>query len=189
MTVPRVLVGIALLILGRKAFWLFVGGVGFVLGMTVATRVVRVEPYWIALGVAVIAGLLGALWALYMQQVAVGVAGFLVGGYLALNLVRTLGWDLERLLSSPYGPWLAFIVGGILCAVLVGVLFEWALIVLSSITGAYLIAQAIQVHPGTKALLFAVLAAIGVVIQAILLRRERMVRPAPKTEHRESTWR
>ena len=27
---PRILVGIALLIMGRKAFWLFVGGVGFV---------------------------------------------------------------------------------------------------------------------------------------------------------------
>jgi hypothetical protein len=189
MTIPRVLVGIALLILGRKAFWLFVGGVGFVLGMAVATRVVRVEPYWIALGIALIAGLLGALLALYLQQVAVGVAGFLVGGYLALNLVRTLSWDLEQLVAAPYGSWLAFIAGGILCAVLVGALFEWALIALSSITGAYLISQVIQVYPGTKVLLFAVLAAIGIVIQAILLRQERMVRPEPKTEHRESTWR
>jgi len=182
-------VGIALLILGRKAFWLFVGGVGFVLGMMVATRVVQVEPLWIVLGIALVAGLLGALLALYLQQIAVGVAGFLVGGYLALNLVRTLGWDLQRLLPAPYGLWLAFVVGGILCAVLVGALFEWALIILSSITGASLITQAVQVHPGTSVLLFAVLAATGIVIQAILLRQERKVPPAPTTEHRESTWR
>ena len=189
MTIPRVLVGIALLILGRKAFWLFVGGVGFVLGMTVTTRVVQVEPYWIRLGIALVAGLLGALLALYLQQIAVGVAGFLVGGYLALNLIYTLGWDVERLLPAPYGMWLVFIAGGILCAVLIGALFEWALIILSSITGASLITQVVQVHPGTSVLLFAVLVATGIVIQAILLRQERLVRPKPETEHRESTWR
>jgi hypothetical protein len=189
MTVPRILVGIALLILGRKAFWLFVGGVGFVLGMTVATRVVQVESVWIVLGIALIAGLLGALLALYLQQIAVGVAGFLVGGYIALNLARTLGWDLERLLVAPYGSWVVFIVGGILCAVLVGALFEWALIILSSITGASLITQSVQVHPGTSVLLLALLVATGVVIQAILLRQERTVRPASQEEHKESTWR
>ncbi len=189
MIIPRVVIGIALLILGRKAFWLFVGGVGFVLGMIVATRVVQVEAVWIVLGIALIAGLLGALLALYLQQIAVGVAGFLVGGYIALNLVRTLGWDLEQLLPAPYGSWVAFIVGGILCAVLVGALFEWALIVLSSVTGASLIMQAVQVHLGTGVLLFAVLVATGIVIQAILLRQERSVRPEPQEERKESTWR
>jgi hypothetical protein len=183
------LVGVALLILGRKAFWLFVGGVGFVLGMTVARRVVQVEPRWIVLGIALIAGLLGALLALYLQQIAVGAAGFLVGGYLALSLVRTLGWDVEQLLAAPYGAWLVFILGGIVCAVLVGALFEWALIILSSVTGAYLIVQTIQIHPGTRVLLFAALAATGIVIQAVLLRQERSVRPVPQEEQKESTWR
>jgi hypothetical protein len=157
--------------------------------MIVATRVVQVEPPWIVLGIALIAGLLGALLALYLQQIAVGVAGFLVGGYTALNLARSLDWDLERLLPTPYGAWVVFIVGGILCAILVGALFEWALIILSSVTGASLITQAVQIHPGTSILLFAVLVATGIVVQAILLRQERMVRPAPKAEHRESTWR
>ena len=38
MTVVGILVSVALLVLGRKLFWLFVGAVGFVAGALLATR-------------------------------------------------------------------------------------------------------------------------------------------------------
>jgi hypothetical protein len=188
MIIPRILVGIALLFLGRKAFWLFVGGVGFVLGMYVATQVVRAPRGWVVLVIALAAGLVGALLAMVLQQVAVGLAGFVAGGYAAWNLVDMLGWELGQRSLGTWKPWLIFIIGGVLFAVLIGALFEWALIVLSSITGATLIAQSVGIEAGIKVLVFAVLVAIGIVVQAMFYRAERSRRPT-KTRWPTSTWR
>jgi hypothetical protein len=66
---------------------------------------------------------------------------------------------------------------------LVLALFEWALIILSSLTGAILIVQTI--HPGTllAAILTAVLFIVGIVIQAGLRRRAQPP-PAPPARTR-----
>jgi hypothetical protein len=186
--IPRVLMGIALLILGRKAFWLFVGGVGFVLGLYVATQVVRVQGGWVVL-FALAGGLLGALLAVVLQHVAVGLAGFVAGGYVAWNLADMLGWELGRRTLGAWEPWLVFVGGGIVFAVLIGALFEWALIVLSSITGATLVIQSIGLNPGAQAALFALLVATGVVVQAMLYRQERLRSPSARTRRPDSTWR
>jgi hypothetical protein len=189
MVIPRVLVGIGLLTLGRKAFWLFVGGVGFVLGLYVATQIVGAPQGWLVLVIGLAGGLLGALLALVLQHVAVGLAGFVAGGYVAMSLAQLWGWELDSRLFGAWKPWLVFVLGGILFAVLIGVLFEWALIVLSSVTGATLITQAIRVQPAVQAFLFAVLVGVGVVVQAILYRSERSRRPDTKAQRPSSTWR
>ena len=189
MIIPRILVGIALLFLGRKAFWLFVGGVGFVLGMYVATQVVHAPRGWMVLVIALAAGGIGALLALVLQQIAVGLAAFVAGGYVAWNLVDMLGWELGRRSLGAWEPWLVFIVGGVLFAVLIGALFEWALIVLSSITGATLITQSVGIEAGVQALVFAVLVAAGIVVQAMFYRAERLRSPRSKTRWPNSTWR
>ena len=178
MFVPRTIVGAALLVFGRKAFWLFVAGVGFMAGLYVATQTIQLESGWFVLGVAVVGGLLGALLALLLQNVGVVLAGFVGGGYLAMTLVESLGWGQRLLAGLPYRSWVVFITGGILGAVLIGVLFDWALIVLSSIMGATLITQAVPIEGAGQGLLFAVLLATGIVVQAILMRRDRSQRPS-----------
>jgi hypothetical protein len=181
MFVPRTIVGVALLVFGRKAFWLFVAGVGFLAGLYVATQTIRFESGWWVFGVAAAGGLLGALLALVLQNVGVGLAGFLGGGYVAMTLVESLGWGQRLLADLPYRSWVVFIAGGILGAVLIGVLFEWALIILSSVIGATLIAQAIPLEGNRQGVLLVVLFAVGVLVQMILMRRERANRPAPFT--------
>ncbi len=64
-------VGAALLILGRKLFWVFVGAIGFVLGMDIASRFLQGRPDWLILIVALGAGVLGALLALFLQRACV----------------------------------------------------------------------------------------------------------------------
>jgi hypothetical protein len=189
MIIPRVFVGIGLLILGRKAFWLFVGGVGFVLGLYVATRIVPVSQGWLVLVLALVGGLLGALLAVVLQHIAVGLAGFVAGGYVAMNVVDMSGWEVGRRLPGAWENWLVFIVGGIIFAVLIGVLFEWALIILSSITGATLITQSLQLQASLLLPLFVVLVATGILVQALLYRAERSHPPPPKARRPESTWR
>jgi hypothetical protein len=167
MTIFRILAGVALLTLGRKLFWLFVGMIGFVVGISLAGQFLRGQPDWVILIIALAAGLLGALFALLLQRLAVWLAGFIAGGYIAISLLSELGWGTDGL------PWLPFLIGGIIGAVLVMVLFDWTLIILSSLTGATVIVQEAHFGRLIMVLLFVVLFTVGIVIQASLMRQDR----------------
>ncbi len=160
-------VGAALLILGRKLFWVFVGAIGFVLGMDIASRFLQGRPDWLILIVAFGAGILGALLALFLQRAAVLVAGFFSGGHIAKTVLSLFGWQP----SLP--AWIPVIIGGIIGAVLLYALFDWALIFLSSLSGAGLILQTFTVSQQTQGLLFIVLVVSGVFIQAGLMKRDK----------------
>jgi hypothetical protein len=177
MFLPRVIVGAALLSLGRKAFWLFVAGVGFVAGIYLATWAFQFKSDWAVLSAAVAGGLLGALLAMVFQSVGLGLAGFVGGGYAASTLFEAVGWGQRFMADMSYRSWVVFVVGGILGALLIGLLFDWALIALSSVIGAMLITQAVPIQGVGQALLFLVLVATGVVVQWILMRRDRSKRP------------
>jgi hypothetical protein len=173
--------GIALLVLGRRLFWLFVAGAGFVTGLVLAPRLFPEGSQAIVLIVAVGLGIVGALLTLLFQRVAIAVAGFLIGGYLAM----ALGDNLQLLPQSLPG-WFFFLIGGIIGAVLVAALFDWALIILSSITGAALVIDALQASPHVFApagadagladngallmVVFVVLLAAGLIIQSRAMR-------------------
>jgi hypothetical protein len=166
MNILRILIGILVLTLGRRLFWLFVGVVGFALGFTFATEFFQAQPGWlivIALGI----GLLGALLAVFVQQIAIGVAGFIGGGYITLTVANALGWD-----PGP-AAWLPFLIGGVFGLVLMIVIFDWALIVLSSLVGAGLIVEAIQLREPVEVALFVILVIVGIVVQASLMQRDQ----------------
>jgi len=158
----RLAVGAVLLVLGRKLFWLFVAAVGFAAGWTVTADLLHVQPEWLALAIAIAAGVLGAVLATFVQKIAVGLAGFLAGAFLAAGLMPML-----NLAAGPWA-WVAFVVGGILGAVLLGAAFEWALIGLSSLAGAMLIANALDLSSTLHLLVLLGLFAVGVVLQSAL---------------------
>ena len=133
----RILAGLLLLFLGRRLFWLFVGVIGFVAGMTFGTQFFAGQPEWVVLVVAILSGLIGIFLAFFLQRIAVAVAGFLAGALLATNFLSGIS------LSVP--PLFPMIIGGIIGAILLSLVFDWALIFLSSATGAALIVQ--SVHP------------------------------------------
>jgi signal transduction histidine kinase len=166
MDILRVLVGVAMLTLGQKLFWLFVGGIGFVYGIHIAAEFFYGQPAWIVIVIALLAGLLGSLIALFLQNVAVWLAGLSAGSYFLVTLLNVFGWNDSRLY------WLSFLVGGIIGAVLMAAVFDWALIILSSMTGALLITQSIQFTPQITALSFSVLFIVGLIVQASLMIKE-----------------
>lgn len=63
----RIIEGIALLTLGRKLFWLFVGLIGFEAGTQFAGRMFVAMPEWMTLLIAIAVGLLGAILAIFLQ--------------------------------------------------------------------------------------------------------------------------
>jgi hypothetical protein len=166
MNVIRLLIGGFLLLLGRKLFWLFVAAVGFAAGWAVATNLLHVQPDWVALVLAVVVGVVGALLAHFVSRVAIGLAGFLAGGFLTLSLVGLL--DLQ----ADWWGWVAFIVGGILGALLLGAALDWALIGLSSLAGAFLIGEvledAVNLSSTAHLLVLVGLFVVGVIIQAAM---------------------
>ena len=163
------LVGVIVLLFGRKLFWLCVAAVGFAAGVEIAPHLVQQPSPLVALTFALVLGFVGALLALFLQKVAIGIAGFVAGGRLALAVAAAFVGD-----SAQY-YWLTFIIGGVVGAILLLILFDWALIFLSSIVGAYLIQAVVTLPPTGTTILFIVLVVVGVLIQAGALRRSRVV--------------
>lgn len=167
MLVLRILIGIALLLLGRKLFWLFVGGIGFVTAMDLTVRFLPQSAPFVAIVAGLLVGVIGALLAIFLQQVAVGVAGFLAGGAFVLSLIDLLGMGQTTVLA-----WVLVVIGAVAGLVLALALLDWALIVLSSLSGAGLVAQAVDVTPPLALVIFAVALVVGIVVQARVLQRE-----------------
>jgi Domain of unknown function (DUF4203) len=165
MDILTVIAGILLLILGRHLFWLFVGIVGFIAGMNLATQYLTGQSDWVIIVVGLVAGLIGAILAVLFQRIAVAVAGFLAGSYLAAYLMASLGVDMAQFEG------IVTIIAGILGAILVFVLFDWALILLSSLVGSSLIVPALTADPQLQLVLFLVLAVFGILVQAGMLKR------------------
>jgi hypothetical protein len=166
-------VGVLLLFLGRRLYWLFVGGVGFVVGYSLASGLTGRTPEPTALLIGLGAGLLGVVLALFLQRLAVVVAGFLAGAWLGVEVARALGT------SSPGTPWLAALIGGVAGAVLSAALFDAVLAVLSSLVGAALLTKLIGGRLLTQGVVFIGLTLLGIAVQAGTKRR-RAFRDDPR---------
>lgn len=163
------LIGAIVLLFGRKLFWLCVAAVGFAAGMEFAPHLIQEPTPLLQLTIALVLGFVGALLALLLQKLAIGLAGFLIGARLAVGLAASF------IVAAESYYWLTFVIGGVIGAILLVALFDWALILLSSITGAYLIVNAI-VLPATGATIALLgLTILGIVVQAGLQRRQRRV--------------
>jgi len=160
-----ILIGAVVLLFGRRLFWLCVAAVGFAAGMEVAPHLVHEPSAVLQLSVAIVIGFVGALLALFLQKVAIAIAGFLAGGKLAMALVAAFITEGARY------PGVTFVIGGIIGAVLLLSLFDWALIVMSAVVGAYLIGHTIVLPPTGETILFVGLAVLGIIVQAANFRR------------------
>jgi hypothetical protein len=156
----RLITGILLLLFGRNLFWLFCAAIGFLVGAALAARALPGQPEWVMLVVGLAVGLVGALLALVLPNVIGMIAGFAAGGYLALTLIEAVGARPGEL------AWLAFLIGGAVGAIAVLLLFDWALIGLSSLMGSFTIVNGLPLHGTLVILLTGLLFVVGVAVQA-----------------------
>ncbi len=160
--VPQVLVGLVLVLLGRKLFWLFVGVVGFLAGMRFGAHLVTGQSEIVILTIAIGVGLLAAVLAIVLQRVAVALAGGLAGGMLAMRLAVALGVNAESV------GWIFFAVGAVLAAILVSAVFDWALVILSALIGASIVSDVLPFEPTARFISMIVLFIVGVIVQSRL---------------------
>ncbi len=166
MVLLRFFLGICLLVMGGRLFWLFLGGVGFVLAFDFAERTLHSQPHSLILIIALFAGALGAMAAIFLQKLAVLAGGFFAGGYILTEALKALGVGM-----GDY-QWLIFIAGGLVGTVLMSVVFEWTLIIISSLLGSILVLQTFHLTHQSSELVFICLGILGIVIQSGLIRKE-----------------
>jgi hypothetical protein len=170
----RILVGFLLLVLGRRLYWLFVAAVGFLYGLELAPRLLPGQSQAMIVIIALGLALLGALLAVVATKVALGLTGFVAAGGIAAVVLQHLTIESGVVVLGIY------FIAGIIGAVLFLLLFNAALIVLSSLAGAYLVVLGAEelrlISPAPETALVIVLAVVGIVIQA---RPSRPRKPPP----------
>jgi hypothetical protein len=177
-----VVLGIILLTMGKKLYWLMVGAVGFVIGLALATQYLQLDPPWLIYIVALVAGVMGAVLGIFVQRFAIALVGFIVSGYGVMYVAGLFGLKDEPFI------WMAFIIGGIVGLLLVASVFDWALYILSSWAGATLITRTVTGGIGMNETLglivFFVLFVMGIILQAGLFKetpKEQPVEVPPET--------
>jgi hypothetical protein len=166
MLIFNALIGFAVLILGRQLFWVTVAGLGFVLGMNYAIQYFQGSPE-IILMVSLAAGIVGAILGYALQRAAAGLVGFLAGWYLTSILINTINLNIGQY------SFILLILGGLLGIGLISLLFDWSLILLSTLAGATIITQSIQFQPRTRIVLFIILFVLGFIIQVVIFINEK----------------
>ena len=162
MPILNAVIGLVLLVFGRRLFWFFVAAAGFACGLYVAHEYLKLSSDALVLAIAALAGLAGALLAMLVQKLAVGVAGFAAGALAGVTLVRAFGSEHYALIGLS--------IGGLVGALVLIAAFEWALIILSSLLGASMLASR-EVAGESAPLVFIVALVVGIIIQSF--QRER----------------
>jgi hypothetical protein len=158
--------GAALLVGGRRVFWLLVGSVGFLVGLQVATRLIHRSEVLVIVS-ALALGALFAMMAVFLETIAIGLASFLGGGYALLGIASLLG------VGQGTASVALFVFGGVLGALLTVLLFDWALITISTLAGAAMVlGSLILLQPAARGPIYVALVILGVLIQGVGLRRE-----------------
>ncbi len=163
-TLGYLLLGLALLLFGRRLFWFFIGAIGFLIGFNLTPQLFPSQSGTTVLIIALVVGVIAALLAIALQGAAISILGFLIGAYTVYILMRAFGLNFEAL------DWIFILFGGILGALFIALVFDWALVVFSSLAGASFITEALGVDRSIAPLALLGLFLIGAIVQAGLLR-------------------
>lgn len=170
---PGVLIGVILLFFGRKLFWFGIAVVGFYFGLSSADALGIAGDGINGLIVGVIAGLAGVFLLYFLQKLALSILGFCAGVYLTFILMHRLHFDVT---------WAWLLGGGIAGLIIAGVFFHTAIIILTSLFGAFCIVREIPESTGYQIPLFLVLALFGMFVQNAMRKRHGKKDKKPEAE-------
>jgi hypothetical protein len=162
-----IVMGFVILITGHQLPWLFVACVGFTAGYILGQ-----QPLIGLSGIPLITfssgfALIGALLVLYIRRIMLVLAGFLAGVYICQYLPPSLGWN------SAWISWYVLVIGGLVAAAIIFIWQSLALIFVSSLAGATLVIQYIQIVRFPEVLLFVILLLFGITAQWLLMQYNR----------------
>lgn len=170
------ILGVFILLQGRKTYWFFIGMVGFLLGIYLGFRVVSYDG-WLRWLIVLGMGLVFMGLARMAQKVMAAIAAALV--------LFGIGYVLPPASFPAPARYLIAILIGLFGAYLAAKVFDWALIIGSSVLGAWLINGALpiiatlaELPPLSGSTLTTTLLAVvvvGIVVQALGLPKRKIL--------------
>lgn len=168
------ILGLVLLLRGRKLYWFFIGLVGFIVGVIIGLNLVSAGG-WLRWLLIIGLGIGFAMLARIAQKLMAVIAGALVLGFIGYML-PPVSWPIAA-------RYVAAVILGLIGAIIGLKLFDWALIIGSALLGAMLLNGAIPQVAGLAGLppltvsiqwlILAGLVVVGILFQAMSLPKKR----------------
>jgi len=159
-----IVIGICLILLGRKLYWFFIGLAGFFFAYQYVPDLLPALPEKTALIISLAAGGLSAALGVFLNKLFIFAGGFIAGAYLFINAAQLANLELEGIVL------LGLAVGGLLGSLLLSMVMEWGLVVLTAAIGALLVLQALPVNRQVMIGLFVLMLILGLVAQASMMK-------------------
>ena len=163
-TLVRGIFGAILLFLGRELNFIFAGGFAVLFAFRVLPMLPASWPAWSDTAFIIGMGVLAAGIALVNTRFGYYVSGFLGGGYFLVEYFAPGGSNI---------PLIPFFVGSVIGAFIMGLFTEWALMIISSIVGAFFIVDLFTLRPEVEMMISGGLFLVGALVQVILWRMQR----------------
>ncbi len=128
-SVVMMIAGLVNLLFGRRLFWLFVGLGGFLLGILITITLLNDWNPIVTFLLSLVIGAAMAVLAIFARRPLAALGSFFGLGFMTLFVASLFN------VGSPWNFIVAVIVGAI-AAVVTYMIFEWALVVNSSLSGA-----------------------------------------------------
>lgn len=164
MLIIRGIIGGILLFLGRELNFLFAAAMAALIGFRLTPLLPPQWPVWSDAAFMITLGVIAAIIVLLNERVGYFLSGFLAGGFLLIE------YYAPNQLTVPLLP---FIVGGVIGALVLGLLTEWALILVSSGIGAAYVLNLFRLNPTAEILIGAGLFVIGAVTQVVIMQAQK----------------
>jgi hypothetical protein len=164
MLIIRGVIGGILLFLGHELNFLFAGAMASLLGVRLTPLLPAQWPWWADYVFILGLGVIAAAAVLINERAGYFISGFLAGG---LMLVEYFVPDTLSI------PWLLFLIGGIIGALVIGIFTDWALILVTSAIGAAYILNLFVLNPTLEILIGAGLFIVGALTQVIIMQSQK----------------
>jgi hypothetical protein len=164
MQIAKVIIGAIVLFLGRELHFLFAAAMAILIGFRLTPLLPPGWPVWSQYAFVAVLGVLAAIFPLIHERLGYVVSGFLAGGYLLVE------YYAPGVLTLPL---LTFLIGGVVGALFLGLFTEWALMLVSSIMGAYYVGSYFALPWITQILVTSGLFIIGALTQVVLWYMQR----------------
>lgn len=157
-----VLLGLGVAFLGRKLLWLFIAAAGFVVAYELTSRFLGESTVSLIISIGV--GLVAGYYATKFANLLINIAGFILVGNAALYVY---GWFFST--EQTWIALLVFAIGGLIGLGLIRTMFDVAIILISALGGATLVADgAAALVPFLATPLWSAVLGIAVVVLGFL---------------------
>lgn len=162
--VLRGVIGAILLFLGRELNFLFAAAMAILWGFRVAPHLPDAWPAWGTWAFVITLALIAAIIALINERLGYFLSGFLAGSFFLVEYFEP---------GAATVPLLLFIIGGVIGSLILGLLTEWAMILVSSTIGAAYVLGLFRLDPTAEILVGAGLFIVGALTQVIIMQAQK----------------